>query len=131
MAPAHALTNLKALRCEVQWLLPPADDELFDNEALSQGFHSKGEVFNETLDPRNHLPASLEYLCLDGAFDNEEWKELCEVFESANENTPKLSLENTRLVRGTDVNFGRAMEAEQRFDRPYLSDIWRRHNHYL
>lgn len=129
IAPARALTKLKALSCEARWLLPPGEDEQFVDEALSEGFYSKPESKDALQDPRDNLPASLEYLCMDT--EGVEWDALCKMFKDGNEHTPLLTLDNTRLVNDKELDFGKGLKSEVKFDAPHLEDIWRGHNTWL
>lgn len=101
------------------------NDDLGDDEELSQGFYTEEEpTEEESLDPRDNLPESLEYLYLEVAHEIEEWKRLVEILEVTNANTPKLTLDNTCIKRGK-WSYGRAVEPEVRFATPHLDDIWR------
>ncbi|KAG9198621.1 hypothetical protein G6514_009797 [Epicoccum nigrum] len=128
IAPIRALTKLKALSCEARWLLPLEEDERLDNEPLLGGFFSQAESEENVQDPRDMLPASLEYLCLDTK--EMQWDVLCNLFNHRNERTPLLTLDNTRLTQG-DRQFGRGAASKERFDSPLLEDIWRGHNTWL
>lgn len=92
---------LRALHCESHWLVSSQDTDLDDDdEALSQGFHSTDDTEIAVADPRDNLPESLEELHLFGIYEDEEWKRLTRIFETANPSTPKLTYEKTCLIRG-------------------------------
>lgn len=109
-------------------MLPLEEDERLDNEPLLGGFFSQAESEENVQDPRDMLPASLEYLCLDTK--EVQWDVLCNLFNHRNERTPLLTLDNTRLTQG-DQQFGRGAASKERFDSPLLEDIWRGHNTWL
>jgi hypothetical protein len=108
------------------------------NEAFSENHHSvdnpveEGIVYSE--DPRDNLPGSLEYLYLDVYTKTEDkWKDMIKMFETANANTPKLTLDNTCIdrFRSRSAKYGRAVEPSIRFANPLFDDIWRGHSYFL
>ncbi|KAJ4994390.1 hypothetical protein SVAN01_00219 [Stagonosporopsis vannaccii] len=120
---ARGFKKLKALHCEARWLLPKSNDDLGNDEPLSQGFHIAEEEPEESKDPRDNLPETLEYLYLDGVYDYDEWHQLTDIFDTTNLNTPKLTLENTGLMCGGDTNYGRAPRPEDKFGIRQLEEI--------
>jgi hypothetical protein len=134
-APAHLLKNLKAVHCDPRWLESATGDVIFDGEALSQGFYPTQDPADQITDPRNNLPASLEFLFLDGCFSTDEWKELRQLFAEGNKHTPKLTLDNTRITRDIEgqpmegTEFGQAMG--RIFVNPLPGEFWRGHNNWL
>ncbi|KAH6618558.1 hypothetical protein C7974DRAFT_32329 [Boeremia exigua] len=130
---AREFTKLKALRCEAKWLLPMPNDDVGDDEALSQGFYTVEEEVEQMTDPRDNLPESLEYLYLDGDYEYEQYHQLIDIFDTTNPNTPKLTLDNTCIKYGSDTSYGGAAEPEVKFAHPHQVDstwsnaLWVRH----
>jgi hypothetical protein len=93
MVSLRNFRKLSLLNCELRILLRSPDAVSYSSEALPHGFLSQDS--NECLvsDPRDHLPDSLEKLFLHGAFDQNEWAQLSQIFESANAATPNLTLD--------------------------------------
>ena len=129
---ARKFKTLKALHCEARWLLPLPNEDLGGGEALPEGFHTAEEPTEEFTDPRDNLPESLEYLWLDGVYEEEEWEQMKELFDTTNACTPRLTLDNTcirRYVSGGNgrqsyPKYGRAVEPWVKFDDPNLKGIW-------
>ena len=98
MVSLRNFRKLRLLNCELRILLRSPDADL-DNEddALSEGFLSQHSDECRMSDPRDHLPDSLEELYLHGAFDQNEWMQLSQIFDGACAATPNLTLENIRI----------------------------------
>jgi hypothetical protein len=137
---ARGFQKLKALHCETRWLLDQSEEllediESDDNADLPEDHHLvQDPVEKRTVhskDPRDNLPESLEYLYLDGVYEDDEWEQMIEMFKTTNANTPKLTLENTCLNREDSAKFGNAVEPHIRIDNPLLEDIWSGHSYFL
>jgi hypothetical protein len=105
------------------------DDVLPEDQQV--GRNSVLELTDGIKDPRDNLPQSLEYLYLDGIDKGNEWKDMLEMFKTTNANTPKLTLENSCLVRTDQVKYGQAAELHVRFATPLREDIWKGHSYFL
>ncbi|KAF3043903.1 hypothetical protein E8E11_008537 [Didymella keratinophila] len=120
--------KLKALHCEAKWLLCKPSDLLDDMDSEDEELRRPP---NEINDPRDNLPASLEYLYLDGINKDNEWEEMVEMFKTTIANTPKLTLENFCLVWADQATYGQAVEAHVKFPFPAYEDMWKGHSYYL
>ena len=81
--------KLRRLLCEWKMLLPLYLDSDVD-EPLEDGFHNDDKDAPAGFDVRTILPESLQELYLHGAFDDDDWENLTEIFEHANAATPNL-----------------------------------------
>ena len=108
---------------------------IFDGEALKEGFYATQDSADQITDPRNNLPASLEFLFLDGCFDTEEWENLRQMFAEENKHTPKLTLDNTWITRDIDGQPMGENEFGQAMGRVFVNSLphefWKGHNNWL
>jgi hypothetical protein len=108
---------------------------IFDGEALREGFYATQDPADHFTDPRNNMPASLEFLFLDGCYSDEEWGKMRQMFAEGNQHTPQLNPYNTWLTRDIDgqpmeeTEFGQAMG--QVFVNSVSQEFWREHNSWL
>ena len=108
---------------------------IFDGEALRQGFYATQDPADQVIDPRNNLPASLEFLFLDGAFDMDEWENLDQMFAEKNKHTPKLTLDNTWINRDLVDQTKDATKFDQARGQVFANtlsvEFWKGHNNWL
>jgi hypothetical protein len=105
---------------------------IFDGEALREGFYATQDPADKITDPRNNLPASLEFLFLDGCFDTDEWREMRQMFAEGNEHTPKLTPDTTWITRDIDGQPMEGTDFNQAMDKIFVHSLsykfWKGHN---